>query len=247
LLQPLALPAYLHGGVRGRSVRDNVLLHFGAEVLVTLDIKSFYPSITNRMVYRVWKSLLNCSPRISALLTQLTTFERRLPQGAPTSTTLANLVLHSVDEPIRRACEILGVKYSTLVDDLAFSGKEARHVINVAVDALWQSGLAVSHRKMKIMARGTSQVLNGVLMGRFPSVVPGRLSQIRSGIHKLEVHQVPPPELHAYVRSLEGRINHVGSIVPHKAQRLREDFEAAKKIAFRQAGTDRRCARPGVV
>lgn len=200
LLQPLELPTYIHGGVQGRAVRDNVLLHFGAEVLVTLDITSFYPSITNRMVYHVWKSLLHYSPRISALLTQLTTFERRLPQGAPTSTSLANLVLHSVDGPIRRACETLGVKYSTWVDDLAFSGKEARHVINVAVDALRQSGLAVSHRKMKIMPRGTTQVLNGVLMGRFPSVAAERLSQMRSGIHKLAVNQVPLAELPAYVK-----------------------------------------------
>ena len=75
-------------------------------------------------------------------------------------------------------------------------------------------------------------------MGRFPSVVPERLSQIRSGIHKLEAHQVPAAELHAYVRSLEGRINHVGSIVPHKADRLREDFEVAKKIALAQPGAE---------
>lgn len=210
---------------------------FGAEVLITLDIKSFFPSITNLMVYEVWKNLLSCSPSIAALLTKLTTFERRLPQGAPTSSSLANLVLNSVDGPIRKACEILAVKYSTWVDDLALSGQEARHVINVAVDALRQSGFAVSHRKMKIMCRGSSQVLNGVLMGRFPTVVPERLSQIRSGIHKLEVHQVPPGELHEYVRSLEGRINHVASIVPHKADRLREHFEAAKKIAFGQASS----------
>ncbi len=233
LLAPLALPSYLHGGVQGRSIMDNVLPHFGADVLVTLDIRSFFPSITNLQVYFVWKNLLNCSPPIAAVLTKLTTFERRLPQGAPTSTSLANLVLHSVDAPVRAACQTLDVRYSTWVDDLAFSGKEARHVINVAVGALRQSGFSVSHRKMRIMARGTSQVLNGVLMGRFPTVVPERLSQIRSGIHKLEVGQVPPRELHDYLRSLEGRINHVAIIVPHKAKRLLEHFEAARMIALR--------------
>ena len=229
LLKPIVLPYYLCGGVKGKTILDNVALHFGAAELVTMDIKSFFPSISNVQVYGVWSKVLNCSPLISEVLTKLTTFERHLPQGAPTSTLLANLVLFSVDGPIRTECAQQGVQYSTWVDDLVLSGANARSVINLAVGILGKAGFKISHRKMKIMGGGTRKVLNGVLLGRFPSVLPDRLSQLRSGIHKLRTNQIVPSEIEEYVRSLEGRISQVANIVPQKGKKLRDDLEEAKK------------------
>jgi len=143
LLKPLALPHYLCGGVPGKTILDNVFMHLGAPVLITLDVRSFFRSITNRQVYNVWRNVLNCSPRIAATLTRLTTFERHLPQGAPTSSLLANLVLYSSDAAIRSACAAHQVAYSTWVDDLAFSGRSPRVVINAAVACLRVAGLSV--------------------------------------------------------------------------------------------------------
>ncbi len=229
ILRPIVLPLYLCGGVKGRTVLDNVMLHLGAAVLVTMDIRNFFPSISNRQVYMVWSQILGFSAAIGRVLTRLTTFERHLPQGAPTSTLLANLVLYAVDGPIRTECARHKVQYSTWVDDLALSGPDARTVINVAVKALGEAGFRIPHRKMKIMGPGTRKVLNGVLLGRFPSALPERLAQVRSGIHKLRTNQVPPAELDGYIRSLEGRICHLGGLVPRKAKKLREGLEGAKK------------------
>jgi RNA-directed DNA polymerase len=229
LLRPIPLPEYLCGGVKGRTLLDNVTMHLGARVLVTMDIRSFFPSITDKHVYFVWRQMLNCSTRIAEILTKLSTFERHLPQGAPTSTTLANLVLCSLDAPIRSACEQRNVRYSTWVDDLAFSGDSAREIINVAVRALNRSGFAVSHKKTKIMGAGSRKVLTKVLMGCFPTALPERLSQLRSGIHKLRSRQVPNGKLVAYLRSLGGSINQVTSIDPRKGKRLRSELAIVLK------------------
>jgi len=228
LLKPLDLPFYLCGGVKGRSVLDCVALHLGAKVIVTLDIRSFFPSVSNLQVYQVWSKLLNCSPRIAALLTTLTTFERHLPQGAPTSTFLANLVLYSVDAPIRRECELKRVVYTSWVDDLAFSGDCARDIINTAVSALNCASFAVAHKKLKIMGPGDRKVLCGVLAGRFPSVLPERIARLRSGIHKLRTNQVPEHELPKYLRSLEGSIKQLSIINPKKGKRLLLEMEAVR-------------------
>jgi len=134
---------------------DNVTIHLGASVLVTVDIKNFFPSIHNRMVYRVWSELLGCSPEISSLLTRLTTREHHLPQGSSTSTTLANLALFMIDGPIRAACDARSVHYSTWVDDLAFSGANARDVLPTVIQTLKDSGLAVARSKLRIMGPGT--------------------------------------------------------------------------------------------
>lgn len=229
LLRPILLPEYFCGGVKGRTLLDNVMMHLGARVLVTMDIRSFFPSITNMHVYFVWSQLLKCSPRIAGMLTKLTTFERHLPQGAPTSTTLANLVLYSLDAPVRSECDRQNVRYSTWVDDLAFSGDSAREVIDVAVGALGRSGFAVPHKKQKIMGSGTRKVLNKVLIGKFPTVLPERFAQLRSGIHKLRIRQVSKRELGAYLQSLEGSIGQVASIDPRKGKKLRIQLAAVAR------------------
>jgi RNA-directed DNA polymerase len=232
LLGTLDLPFYLCGGVKGRTLLDNMMLHAGAATIVTIDIKDFFPSIDNRRVYFVWTKVLGCAPRIGAVLTRLTTRNHYLPQGSSTSTMLANLALFSVDEPIREASEKAGVHYSTWVDDLAFSGSTSRDIIPVVIQTLRGAGFSLSRKKIKIMGPGTRKVLNGVLADRFPSVLPERLSQLRSGIHKLRTNQVPMDSQRKYVIQLGSSIAQVGSINSGKARRLQEDFDLAVKTAY---------------
>lgn len=225
LLRPLDLPAHICGGVAGKTILDNVRLHLGAKVLIRVDIAHFFPSVTNRHVYKVWRDLLGCSPRIAALLTKLTTFERRLPQGSPTSTLLANLVLLMIDGPIRSECGRLGIRYSSWVDDLAFSSDNPRGILNIVIATLQSAGFTISRPKLEIMAPRQRKILNGVLLGRFPSVPRERISGIRSGIHKLRMGEVLPTDPDRYVLSVRGSIAHVRSIAPRKAQRLSSHLE----------------------
>jgi hypothetical protein len=227
LLKPLGLPAHICGGVKGKSVLDNVALHLGAKVLVKIDIARFFPSISNRHVYMVWRDLLGCSPPISGLLTQLTTFERHLPQGAPSSTIIANLVLYSCDGPIRAECKRLGIRYSSWVDDLAFSSEDSRPVINLVVATLQKNGFRISRKKLEIISPGARKVLNGVLLGRRVSVPPDRLARIRSGIHKLRQGHVPVENMVRYVQGLRGSVAHIATVNATKAERLKKDLEFA--------------------
>jgi RNA-directed DNA polymerase len=227
ILKPLTLPGHLCGGVSGRSLLDNVTPHLGASVLVTIDIRSFFPSVTAFHVFWVWRNLLDCSPEISELLTKLTTFERHLPQGAPTSTVLANLVLYSVDEQIRAACQRQGVAYSAWVDDLAFSGDKARDVVNTAVATLMRAGFAVPHRKTCIMGKGARKLVTGLLVGRYPGVVRERIDRIRSGIYKLRAGQIVPEGVGIYLRSLSGNVAQVSAIDPQNGARLRRELDSA--------------------
>jgi RNA-directed DNA polymerase len=226
LLASLDLPFYLCGGVKDRSLMDNVTIHLGASVLVAVDIKNFFPSIHNRIVYRVWSELLGCSPEISSLLTRLTTREHHLPQGSSTSTTLANLALFMIDGPIRAACDARSVHYSTWVDDLAFSGANARDVLPTVIQTLKDSGLAVSPSKLRIMGPGTRKVLNGVLLGHFPSVLPERVSQLNAGIHNLKIGLVPEQARRNYIQRLGSSIAQVASISPRRAAPLQADLDA---------------------
>ncbi len=192
LLRPILLPEHINGAVPKRTIYLNAEMHRGAPVLVTIDIRQCFPSITSKHIYQVWCKTLGCSPEIGALLTKLTTFERRLPQGAPTSPALANLFIWSIDEPVRALCMELGLSYSTWLDDLALSGAHVREAIQPVIQCLGASGLAVSHQKTKLMGRHAIKKLTGTRLGgaalRFPKPY---LSNVRAGIWTLSQGRVP--------------------------------------------------------
>lgn len=231
LLRSLPLPNHICGGVKGKSLLHNIVPHLKARVIVTADIKSFFPSVKTFQVYRIWSQLLGCSPEIAGLLTRLTTFERRLPQGAPTSSTLANLILFSYDQPIRDFAAKHSITYTTWIDDLIFSGRESRAVINVAVLALRAGGFSLPHKKLKIMATGERMLVTGVLLGKKPGVLRRYARDTRAGIYRLANGWVPRAEVDGYLKSIRGRIAHINRLNPNVARCLEHQFTLALKRA----------------
>jgi RNA-directed DNA polymerase len=226
ILKPIDLPSHIFGGVAGRTTLENVRQHLGAKVLIRVDIAHFFPSVTNVQVFEVWRDILGCSPRIASLLTKLTTFQRRLPQGAPTSTLLANLVLLMIDGPIRCKCQSMGIRYSSWVDDLAFSSDNPRGILDTVVATLRSAGFAISRRKLEIMGPRDRKVLNGIVLGNGLGVTRERISEIRSGIQKLRAGEISRELSQPYITSLRGRIAYVRTITPKKANILSNQLEA---------------------
>jgi hypothetical protein len=123
LLAPLWLPEPLHAYRGGRSIRTAALPHQGAPFLWVADIRRFFPSISNYAVYRMfWE--LGCTPDVARLLTRLTSHRGRLPQGAPTSPTLANLFLRlsGVVHRLAGVCDKHDLGLTFFGDDILISG-----------------------------------------------------------------------------------------------------------------------------
>lgn len=229
LLSPLILPDYIHGGVPGRSPVSNAAAHLGQRVVVGADVKDFFPSVTHRQIFDVWWKTLGCVPTIARLLTQLTSFKRHLPQGAPTSTTLANLVLHEAGVEVRRACAALGLAHTTFVDDLTFSGEKAREVLGVAAETLRKAGFRLPHRKIKIMGPRVQKKVTGAVLGAKLNVPKDKKSKVRAALHCLSIAQPGSKEWETARRSTIGLIAHVASIDKKLADTFRRQSQAIEK------------------
>jgi len=239
LLKPICFPDHIFGGVPKRSVLDNAERHRGASLLVTIDVRKCFPSITNRQIYYVWRNLLGCSPRVSALLTRLTTFKRRLPQGSPASPLLANLVIWSIDQPIRSACEDAGVTYSTWIDDLAFSGARSREMIQIAVSVLGNHGLRLSHKKIKIMGPRAAKMLTGTRLGKLEARASSdKVARVRSGINKLRRGMVVEKEREGFIDGLVGQLQYIRHLSSHDASRYIREL-AACSVGVRSGMAER--------
>jgi hypothetical protein len=234
LLRNLEVPTYICGGVKGRSVLMNVKFHGGAPVIVNLDIQSWFPSITSRHVYRVWRQILNCSRPLARLLTRLTVFKGRLPQGAPTSTPLANLVLYSIDKPIREAALVAGVGYSAWVDDLPLSGANSRNLIPIAITTLKRAGFRVARPKLVVLGGSKRKMVNGVIASSVPSASKQHRGRIRASLHRLRVGDVPLNERAKRVTSIKGSISHLAAINPGQAEKFRRELAHLLKDCVRE-------------
>lgn len=233
VLSKVELPEYMFGAVAGKTTTLNAAEHIRNErsTLVCMDISSFYPSVTSRHIYGVWHSVLRCPPRLASLLSELTTFEFRLPQGAPTSPMLANIFLTSIFDPVCAECEELELVITTWIDDITFSGQNARRLIETVRATLASNGLKSAAQKLRIEGPCDEKVVTGVRIGRTRTRVPHKVvADIRAAIHRLAVNKVPAEDEVRYRANLAGRLAYLGSVDARDAASLRD---YAKKLKVR--------------
>jgi RNA-directed DNA polymerase len=141
------LPENIHGGIKGKDNITNTKLHKGKKYHLVTDISDFFPSISNREVFRMLKDY-GFSNDVAHILTKLTTYLGKVPQGAPTSTGIANLVFSKVDKILIDFCEQNHIIYSRFVDDLSFSSdKDFKPLVNQIISIITSFGFKINRRK----------------------------------------------------------------------------------------------------
>lgn len=99
LLRKVEYPPYLTGSLPGGSPRANAILHTAPAIVISEDIAHFFPTTRSELVRRVWADFFGFSDEVADILTALTTRDGFLPEGARTSSYLANLVFWDCGPP----------------------------------------------------------------------------------------------------------------------------------------------------
>ncbi len=255
------IPAHpaAHGFVKGRSIKTFATPHVGGTVVLRMDIENFFPSYparriqaffrtigypepvadmlgglcTNSVLPGMWKTL-----RLSTDSNELSEARRlysrpHLPQGAPTSPSLANLCSYRLDCRLAGLAKSVGATYTRYADDLAFSGdrdfaERADRVSTTVAAILLESGFVVNHHKTRIMRKGVRQHLAGLVTNECLNVPREDVDRLKAILTNCIRHgwQSQNRTGHADFRShLAGRIGFVESIHAAKGSRLRKLFE----------------------
>lgn len=164
ILIKVSYPGYLHGGIKDpyspRSIYSNAGAHVGAKSLILQDIKDFFPSIISRYVYSIFRGCFGFSDVVSKLLVKLTTKDGCVPQGACTSSYIANLVFWDVEPELYNQLAGKGVRYSRFADDITTSSlveltnSEVSEVISAVVAMLATKGCRQKRRKLNVRKSG---------------------------------------------------------------------------------------------
>lgn len=146
ILNKIEMPSYAFGAVKKKDNILNAKQHQGKKYKFTTDLKDFFPSITNKAVFKMFVSQ-SFSPEVSMLLTKLTTYKGKIPQGAPTSSTLANLVFIKTGDILQQFAKENNATFTSFVDDMTFSSaKDFKNKIPQIINIITKD-YKISHKK----------------------------------------------------------------------------------------------------
>lgn len=221
---------YAKGYVPNRSIKEHTIYHTGVKEVLTLDIKDFFNTIDFSLVEKLFLDM-GYSKRISNLITKICYLEENLPQGAPTSPYISNLILLNFDKVIGQYSLDNNIKYTRYADDLAFSGNLDKDIIIQTVkDELDKLGLKLNINKTKLMRQNDPQLISGIIVNKKPQVPKRERNQIRNTLHYIKKFGLENHMKHTsqnrrnYLKHLKGKVNYILQINPRD-----EEFKKYKE------------------
>jgi RNA-directed DNA polymerase len=200
ILSLLPLPPNVKGGVKGSSNIANAAAHRGKNHHFGTDLSNYFPSIWYEVVYEMF--IRNgCSADVAHILTRLTTYKGSIPQGAPTSTSIANLVFVPTDLVLLEFCRQHRITYTRYVDDLIFSsGQSFKHLIPEIVGIIRSSGFPINHRKTYYKT-GPALITGVIVRNNMLSPKPQQMFRLLDARMTMEERR----GLEGYVNQVEAR------------------------------------------
>lgn len=189
------LPAHPNatGFERGHSIVTNALPHVGRAVVIKLDLKEFFPSTTADRVKRYFLTI-GWDDATADMLTGWCTHEKRLPQGAPTSPRLSNLLNQKLDARMAGIAQYFHASYTRYADDLTFSAEindpAEPHRLNVLIhkvqSAVEDEGYSLhTARKLQIARKPDRQVVTGLVVNQKVNLPRSKRRWLRAVEHRL--------------------------------------------------------------
>ncbi len=241
-----------HGFLAGRSTASNAAAHTDAKILLKADIKDFFPSVTLPRVRGIFRKA-GYREQIATLLALLCTESPRevveadgktwyiamgprcLPQGAPTSPGLTNVLCLRLDQRLTGLAEKLGWRYTRYADDLTFSlpaGHKGAPRLGALIGGIKhivaEEGFQLHPTKTRVARAGARQKVTGLVVngGDGPRTPRALRRQIRAALHNLE--QGKPLREGESLEQLEGYAAYIYMTQPELGRRLLDQVRALR-------------------
>lgn len=209
---------YSYAYIKGYSIIDNAKPHVNKSKIVKLDIKGFFDNINFNMVYNTCFNETLYPKKLGILFTNLCTYNNSLPQGAPTSGYISNIVLRTFDEKIGLFCKNNDIEYTRYSDDMTFSGDfNTRKLIKKVNELLYEEGFCLNKKKIVVVNKKTRQQVTGIIVNEKLGIRKSYKKKIRQEVYYinkfgLKSHLIKRKiklEEKDYLNKLLGKINFV--------------------------------------
>ena len=246
ILSKLPTHRAAQGFRRRRSILTNARKHLLKQVVVRIDLKDFFPSISLFQARRVYLKA-GYPYTVANLLANLSTREGVLPIGAPTSPALANQVCRKLDQRVWALSYKARFFYTRYADDLVFSSSNRKFASLVPFlrQVITEEGFQVNEKKVAITRRNGRQMVTGIVVNRRPNLDRGRYKWVRAVVHNCRQHgggpeyekwcermtkmgRIPPKDTDEFRQQLAGQVAYLRQVNPKKFGRLWHQFQEIK-------------------
>lgn len=247
ILSAIQVPDYIHAFEPGKSVPLMSALHSKKNLVISLDIKDFFPSISQRVI-REMLTGVGIGLVAARTVSELCTYKAFLPQGALTSPKVSNLVVASTFGPgLLKYCQDNSLTLSVYADDITVSTDrvfkdrlESAAFIKGTIEEITKQvhayGFRINRDKTKVMFRSTRQWVCGAVVNEKPNMLRRERLKLRAIAHNCEKNGIPSEaaksgmtEL-AFIRKYLGRMNWLCQLNPELGNKIQPKFKALAKL-----------------
>lgn len=256
ILNPLPVTPAAHGFVPKKGILSNARPHIGKKVVINLDLKDFFPTISYPRVKGLFLSL-GYGNEVATLLSLLCTeaesqqveidgqryfiaaAQRRLPQGSPCSPAISNQICKRLDKRLAGLAQKWNFAYTRYADDLTFSADSSQYLgalFKGLRQILKAEGFVLHPDKTRIMHKGARQEVTGLVVNQGLSVSAATLKRFRALLFQLEKdglqgktwagHTSAEP---GFLERLQGFAQYIRLVQPEKGQKLCAHLQAIRQ------------------
>lgn len=184
ILNKIDVPKCVHGFEIGHSIKTNALVHAHNNYVLCVDIKDFFPSIKQHTVFNTFRSF-GYSASAASSLSSVCCYDGALPQGAPTSPRLANIIFKVMDNRLSALADAEKAVYTRYADDLTFSSDHPLDKLLPQIKLLLaESGFVLNEEKIQFFAPNQPKRITGLIVQQGAVRVPKIFKRtLRQEIH----------------------------------------------------------------
>lgn len=183
------------GFVKGESICSNASLHKKSKLVLNIDVQDFFGSINFGRVRATFMAKpFEMSNEVATVVAQICTFENHLPQGAPTSPVVANIIASMLDNRVLRLAQKYRLKYSRYADDITLSSPrkfppevaatvEGRTVLGEELKTIFEKArFVINPNKTRLQAANSRQEVTGLIVNKKLNIPKEYKHKLRAAI-----------------------------------------------------------------
>lgn len=184
ILDKIGLSDYAMGFKKSRSIFDNAQMHTNKELVINVDLKDFFPTITYDKVYKIF-AYMGYTNEVAHLLTQLcTNNDNVLPQGSPASPAISNIVAMKLDKRLAGIAEKYNCSYTRYADDITFSGGAGiKNIMPIVRCIIEEEGFTANEKKIRFQYSNQRQEVTGLIVNKKVSVSSAIIKEIDNAVY----------------------------------------------------------------
>jgi len=202
----------VHGFCSDRSIVTNANIHSGKKSILNFDLENFFPSINFGRVRGLFISPPFSFPaEVATVLAQICILNNELPQGAPTSPIVSNLICSRLDGQLQKLAKNNEMLYTRYADDITLSSWRKdfpKNVIKKEQDTLIigdhlrgvieSNGFIINNKKTRLSISSQRQIVTGLIVNKTPNVERNYIRELRAILHNWETYGIDIAKVEYY-------------------------------------------------